>query len=78
MAVAQANQRVLSRLPQATPEEFSRSVAAAKAAYPKWRATPVPTRTRVMFKLQELIRANTVRFWQDCVVSYLDAVCTWL
>jgi malonate-semialdehyde dehydrogenase (acetylating)/methylmalonate-semialdehyde dehydrogenase len=36
-------------------------VQAAKAAFPAWRNTPVPTRARVMFKLQQLIRENWVR-----------------
>jgi len=53
-----ANQKVLSKLPLTTEQEFNAAVAAAKAAYPKWRDTPVPTRARVMLKLQELIRAN--------------------
>jgi len=54
-----ANQRVLSRLPLTTPVEFNAAVASAKAAFPKWRDTPLPARSRVMFKLQELIRAHT-------------------
>lgn len=54
-----ATQEVLSRLPEVTPAEFNAAVAAAKAAFPKWRATPVSARARVMFKFQELIRAHT-------------------
>lgn len=57
----QANQEVLSRLPLTTAAEFDAAVAAARAAFPKWRSTPLPTRARVMFKFQELIRANMVR-----------------
>ena len=53
-----ATQDVVSRLPLCTPEEFSAAVASAKAAFPKWRDTPVPQRARVMFKLQELIHAH--------------------
>lgn len=56
----QATQQVLSRVPLTTESEFNAAVAAAKAAFPVWRDTPIPTRTRVMFKLQELIRANMV------------------
>lgn len=56
----QANQDVLAKLPLTTQTEFEAAVAAAKAAFPKWRATPVPTRARVMLKFQELIRANMV------------------
>ncbi|KAL6763096.1 Aldehyde/histidinol dehydrogenase [Haematococcus lacustris] len=53
-----ATQETLSRLPLATPKEFNSAVQAAKDAFPKWRATPVPSRQRVMFKFLELIRAN--------------------
>ncbi|KAG2491870.1 hypothetical protein HYH03_009823 [Edaphochlamys debaryana] len=53
-----ATQDVLSRLPLSTRSEFDAAVAAASAAFPKWRVTPVPTRIRVMLKYQELIRAN--------------------
>lgn len=47
-------------MPETTAAEFNAAVAAAKAAFPAWRATPVPTRQRVMLKFQELIRANWV------------------
>jgi len=57
----QATQTVLSKLPLTTPSEFDAAVAAAKAAFPAWRDTPVPTRARVMLKLQQLIRENWVR-----------------
>lgn len=52
---------MLSKLPLTTPDEFNAAVAAAKAAFPAWRDTPVPTRARVMLKLQQLIRENWVR-----------------
>lgn len=51
---------MVSRLPETTAAEFNAAVAAAKAAFPAWRATPVPARQRVMLKFQELIRANWV------------------
>ena len=57
----QATQEVVSRLPQTTEREFNAAVEAAKDAYPKWRNTALPTRSRVMFKLQELIRQHMVR-----------------
>lgn len=56
----QATQEVIGRLPETTEAEFNAAVAAASAAYPQWRKTPVPTRARVMFKLQQLIRENMV------------------
>lgn len=54
-----ATQEVLSRLPLTTESEFNAAVQSAKDAYPSWRATPVSSRARVMFKLQELIRKHT-------------------
>ena len=56
----QATQEVVSRLPQTTEREFNAAVQAAKDAYPKWRNTALPTRSRVMFKYQELIRQHMV------------------
>jgi malonate-semialdehyde dehydrogenase (acetylating)/methylmalonate-semialdehyde dehydrogenase len=52
---------VVSKLPLTTPDEFNAAVAAAKAAFPGWRDTPVSTRARVMLKFQHLIRENWVR-----------------
>ncbi|KAK4401802.1 Methylmalonate-semialdehyde dehydrogenase [acylating], mitochondrial [Sesamum angolense] len=57
-----ATQEVVSRVPLTTKDEFKSAVAAAKEAFPSWRNTPITTRQRVMFKLQDLIRKNT-RFW---------------
>lgn len=80
----QATQEVVSRLPETTAAEFNAAVAAAKAAFPAWRATPVPTRQRVMLKFQELIRANWVSgagvgahpaggaAWQGCTQQKAD------
>ncbi|CAK0781245.1 Methylmalonate-semialdehyde dehydrogenase [acylating], mitochondrial [Coccomyxa viridis] len=53
-----ATQEVVSRLPQTTEREFNAAVQAAKDAYPTWRNTALPTRSRVMFKFQELIRQH--------------------
>ncbi len=52
---------MLSKLPLTTKAEFDSAVRAAAEAFPKWRNTPTPARVRVMFKFQELIRANMVR-----------------
>lgn len=73
-AHAQATQEVVSRLPETTAAEFNAAVAAAKAAFPAWRATPVPTRQRVMLKFQELIRANWVSMLLVLVVVILRLV----
>ncbi|XP_027163670.1 methylmalonate-semialdehyde dehydrogenase [acylating], mitochondrial-like [Coffea eugenioides] len=53
-----ATQQVVSQVPLTTAEEFKAAVFAAKRAFPTWRNTPVTTRQRIMFKLQELIRRD--------------------
>uniref|UniRef100_A0A5B6YIM1 methylmalonate-semialdehyde dehydrogenase (CoA acylating) n=1 Tax=Davidia involucrata TaxID=16924 RepID=A0A5B6YIM1_DAVIN len=53
-----ATQQVVSQVPLTTNEEFRAAVFAAKRAFPSWRNTPVTTRQRIMFKLQELIRRD--------------------
>lgn len=58
--MSQATQEVVSRIPLTTADEFRAAVDAARAAVPGWRNTPVTARQRIMFKYQELIRANMV------------------
>ncbi|WP_410210029.1 CoA-acylating methylmalonate-semialdehyde dehydrogenase [Aquirhabdus sp.] len=53
-----ATQQVLARVPFATPDEINAAVAAAKAAFPAWRKTPIGTRARIFLKYQQLIRDN--------------------
>ncbi|XVE49444.1 hypothetical protein DITRI_Ditri01bG0083000 [Diplodiscus trichospermus] len=53
-----ATQEVVSQVPLTTNEEFKAAVASAKQAFPLWRSTPITTRQRIMFKLQELIRRD--------------------
>ncbi|KAL4644413.1 hypothetical protein ACB092_02G163000 [Castanea dentata] len=53
-----ATQEVVSQVPLTTYEEFKAAVAAAKHAFPLWKNTPITTRQRIMFKLQELIRRD--------------------
>ncbi|XP_057825420.2 methylmalonate-semialdehyde dehydrogenase [acylating], mitochondrial [Cryptomeria japonica] len=53
-----ATQDVVSRVPLTTADEFQAAVNAAKQAFPAWKNTPVTTRQRIMFKLQELIRRD--------------------
>lgn len=63
----QATQEVVSQVPLTTYEEFKAAVATAKQAFPSWKNTPITTRQRIMFKLQELIRRD--------IVSLLQLVC---
>ncbi|XP_059647963.1 methylmalonate-semialdehyde dehydrogenase [acylating], mitochondrial [Cornus florida] len=53
-----ATQEVVCQVPLTTNEEFKSAVSAAKQAFPSWRNTPITTRQRIMFKLQELIRRD--------------------
>jgi len=53
-----ATQKLLATTPIATAAEMKAAVDAAKAAFPKWAATSVSNRARVMFKLQALIREH--------------------
>lgn len=50
----------MSRLPETTGEEFNAAMQSSAEAFPGWKRTPVSTRARVMFKLQQLIRDNMV------------------
>ena len=45
----------------ASESEVGRAVAAAKAAFPAWAATPPLRRARVIFKFKELLEANIDR-----------------
>ncbi|KAI3445808.1 hypothetical protein Pfo_002473 [Paulownia fortunei] len=53
-----ATQQVVAQVPLSTGEELKAAVFAAKRAFTSWRNTPVTTRQRIMFKLQELIRRD--------------------
>ncbi len=53
-----ATQEKLARVPMATADEVNAAVAAAKAAFPAWRKTPIGARARIFLKYQQLIREN--------------------
>jgi malonate-semialdehyde dehydrogenase (acetylating) / methylmalonate-semialdehyde dehydrogenase len=42
----------------ASSADVDEAVAAAKAAFPEWRATPLSKRSEIMFRLRELIDSN--------------------
>ncbi len=42
----------------ASTEEVDQAVAAAKAAFPEWRAAPLSRRTEIMFRVRELVESN--------------------
>jgi malonate-semialdehyde dehydrogenase (acetylating) / methylmalonate-semialdehyde dehydrogenase len=56
-----ATGETLAQVPFATIEEVDRAVAAAEAAFPGWRATPLSRRSEIMFKLRGLVDANRRR-----------------
>ncbi len=45
-------------VPFASPEEVDQAVAAAKEAFPAWRATPLSRRSEIMFRMRELVDHN--------------------
>ncbi len=48
-------------LPLSTAAELNEAVAAAKAAFPAWAATPPLKRARVLFRFKDLLEQNTDR-----------------
>jgi 5-carboxymethyl-2-hydroxymuconic-semialdehyde dehydrogenase len=65
-----ATQDVLAEVASGGEAEVNAAVAAAKAAFPGWAATPAPQRARLMRKLGELIAAHVPEIaqmeTQDC------------
>ncbi len=53
-----ATQEVLAQVASGGQAEVNQAVAAAKAAFPQWAATPAPQRARLMHKLGDLIAAH--------------------
>lgn len=47
-----------AQAPVCTREEVNSAVAAAKAAFPKWAATPMAMRTQVIFAFRELVNRH--------------------
>ncbi len=50
-----ATGQVIARVPRGGPPEVDAAVAAAKAAFPKWRDTPLISRSQVFFAFRELV-----------------------
>jgi malonate-semialdehyde dehydrogenase (acetylating) / methylmalonate-semialdehyde dehydrogenase len=50
-----ANNQVLAQVPLSTKDDVEHAVAAARAAFPAWRATPVLERARYLFKLRNIM-----------------------
>jgi acyl-CoA reductase-like NAD-dependent aldehyde dehydrogenase len=54
-----ATEEVLAQCPRASKDQLDKAVAAAKAAYPAWAATPIEQRRALVIKMAEAIEANT-------------------
>ena len=50
--------QVLGHAPESGSEDVARAVAAAKAAFPAWRQTPIKERVQVLFRLKQMMEAN--------------------
>ncbi|MEY4219331.1 MAG: NAD/NADP-dependent betaine aldehyde dehydrogenase, partial [Pseudomonadota bacterium] len=53
-----ATQEILAEVSSGGLNEVNQAVASAKAAFPKWAATPATDRAKIMRKLGELITKN--------------------
>jgi malonate-semialdehyde dehydrogenase (acetylating)/methylmalonate-semialdehyde dehydrogenase len=49
---------VIGKVPDSTKEEFDSAVRAAQAAFPEWRRTTPLARSRMLFKLKELMEEH--------------------
>jgi 5-carboxymethyl-2-hydroxymuconic-semialdehyde dehydrogenase len=59
-----ATQEPLAEVAAGSEAEVHAAVAAAKAAFPKWAATPAPRRAKLMHKLGDLITAHVAEISQ--------------
>ena len=53
-----ANCKTIAQVPISTKEELDDAVAAAKEAFPDWRRTTPLARSRLLFRLKELVEEN--------------------
>lgn len=50
--------QVIGRSPDSGAEDIAAAVAAAKAAFPAWRATPIKERVQILFRLKRIMEDN--------------------
>src|SRR5262245_49288611 len=53
-----ATEEVLAQCPRASKNQLDQAVAAAKAAFPAWAATPMDERRKLVIKMADVIEAN--------------------
>jgi malonate-semialdehyde dehydrogenase (acetylating) / methylmalonate-semialdehyde dehydrogenase len=56
-----ATMKTISKVPISTREEIDQAVAAAQEAYPEWRRTTPLARSRMLFRLKDLLEENFER-----------------
>ena len=56
-----ATQKLVTRVPESTPEELKAAVDSAEIAFKSWRKTSLLSRQQIMFRLAALIRENMDR-----------------
>lgn len=52
---------IIASVPHSTRAEVQQAIAAAQAAFPAWKNTAVPRRTKILFKYQQLLVDN----WEE-------------
>ena len=57
---------VLAKVPCCTKDEVEQAIAAAKAAFPAWKDTPVRKRASIMMKLRNLIEEHMEELTDLC------------
>jgi malonate-semialdehyde dehydrogenase (acetylating)/methylmalonate-semialdehyde dehydrogenase len=53
-----ATGEVLAKTPMCTAEEAKEAIAAAKAAFPRWRTTPAQTRIRYLYRFRDAVQEH--------------------
>lgn len=59
----------IAQVPSCTAEEVEQAIAAAKAAYPAWKNTPVRRRAAIMMKLRNLIERDMEELTRICATE---------
>lgn len=55
----------MSKVPKCTQDEMEHAVESSKAAFKSWSKTSVMRRQQIMFRYQEIIKANMVNLTYD-------------
>ncbi|MGI4829393.1 MAG: aldehyde dehydrogenase family protein [Janthinobacterium lividum] len=59
-----ATEEVIARVPEASQEQLEKAVSAAKAAFPKWAATPLRERQALVSRIGDVIDEHAESFMQ--------------